>query len=225
MTDHDATAERIVNDYWADRSPDSGRLVVAIAAALAEISEDRDIYKRYWDNTAKETQERGNEIAQLRAKLAEAERESHHWEDMYQTALNDCVRLKAEVEQSKAGKPWTHAELFYCGQLLKTKLAEAEVPDADFYSPTPNRKVIFKTADLLAERDAAEAKGFVRGLERATEIVKDEPEYPGTMPEEMWLAVKGDRNVMAETMRITVRLTKSNIDRAIAAEIAKAGKP
>jgi len=47
-----------------------------------------------------------NEIAQLRAKLAEAERQWHHWEDMYGVALAECLTLKWNTDQikAKAGK-------------------------------------------------------------------------------------------------------------------------
>jgi len=120
-------------------------------------------------------------------------------------------------------------------ELLQAKLGEAEREVA-------NRAHFEKS--LQAERDAAEAKlkeaqtdlalarsdaritnehDFVRGLERAKEIANNEPEYPGVMPDDMWLAIKGDKDAMAETMRITVRLTKSNIENAIAAEIVKGG--
>jgi hypothetical protein len=41
--------------------------------------------------------------------------------------------------------------------------------------------------------------------------VDEEPEYPGDMPDEMWEAIRGDRDAMAEALRVTVRLTKKGI--------------
>ena len=42
-------------------------------------------------------QELKHEIADLVNKLAEAERQWHHWEDMYGVALAECVKLKDKV--------------------------------------------------------------------------------------------------------------------------------
>lgn len=47
--------------------------------------------------------------------------------------------------------------------------------------------------------------------EAAKEAIKSEPEFPGSMPDEMWEAIKGDKDAMREALRITVRLTKKNI--------------
>lgn len=41
--------------------------------------------------------------------------------------------------------------------------------------------------------------------------VDSEPELPGDMPDEMWNAIRNDRDVMAEALRIAVRQTKSGI--------------
>ena len=52
--------------------------------------------------------------------------------------------------------------------------------------------------------------------ERCLQAVEDEPELPGDMSDEMWDAIAGDRDAMAEALRIVVRQTKAGIrDRII----------
>jgi len=48
-------------------------------------------------------------------------------------------------------------------------------------------------------------------LSAVLKAIDDEPEYPGKMPDEMFEAIKNDRDAMEEGMRITVRLTKLGI--------------
>lgn len=61
---------------------------------------------------------------------------------------------------------------------------------------------------------SAEATRIER--ERCLKAVEDEPELPGDMPDEMWVAIAGDRDAMAEAMRIVARQTKAGIlDRII----------
>lgn len=47
--------------------------------------------------------------------------------------------------------------------------------------------------------------------ERCLLAVDDEPELPGDMPDEMWVAIAGDRDAMAEALLIVVRQTKAGI--------------
>ncbi len=48
------------------------------------------------------------------------------------------------------------------------------------------------------------------------QAVLDEPELPGEMPDEMWDAIKGDRDAITEALRIVIRQTKAGIlERAI----------
>ena len=69
--------------------------------------------------------------------------------------------------------------------------------------PTKQRLFISQTWQLKqrAEKRVAE-------LEKA---INDEPELPDDMPDEMWEAIRNDRDAMAEALRIVVRLTKSGI--------------
>lgn len=46
--------------------------------------------------------------------------------------------------------------------------------------------------------------------------INSEPELPGNMSDEMWEAIRNDRDAMTKTMRIIVRQTKANIKAAIA---------
>lgn len=42
--------------------------------------------------------------------------------------------------------------------------------------------------------------------------IQNEPELPGPIPEEMYQAIKnGDRDTVAEALRIVVRVTKRNL--------------
>lgn len=62
--------------------------------------------------------------------------------------------------------------------------------------------------DALARvREEAER----RGAERALRELDAEPEMPGEMPDEMWEAIRNDRDAVGEALRIAVRLTKENV--------------
>lgn len=47
--------------------------------------------------------------------------------------------------------------------------------------------------------------------ERCLQAVKDEPELPGDMPDEMWATIAGDRDAITEALRVAVRQTKAGI--------------
>jgi polyhydroxyalkanoate synthesis regulator phasin len=53
--------------------------------------------------------------------------------------------------------------------------------------------------------------------ERCVSAVEAEEEYPGRMPDEMWEAIRGDRDAMEAALRITVKLTKDGIKSRILA--------
>ena len=73
-------------------------------------------------------------------------------------------------------------------------------------------KVFDKIALALSK---AEARGRLAGLEEAIKDVEAEPELPGDMPDEMWYAIRNDRDACQESHKITVRGTKKNIVEAI----------
>jgi hypothetical protein len=51
----------------------------------------------------------------------------------------------------------------------------------------------------------------------ALQAVLDEPELPGTMPDEIWNAIRNDRMACADVMRIAVQKTKQGIYKRILA--------
>lgn len=61
------------------------------------------------------------------------------------------------------------------------------------------------------ERASGEAVSSNDWLETAIKAVEAEPELPGSMPDEMWNAIAGDRDATEEALRIAVRQTKAGI--------------
>lgn len=47
--------------------------------------------------------------------------------------------------------------------------------------------------------------------DRCLKAVADEPEVPGTMPDEMWNAIRDDRDAMENVIRVAVQQTKAGI--------------
>ena len=52
---------------------------------------------------------------------------------------------------------------------------------------------------------------------QAYQAIADEAEFPGEMPDEMWMAICNDRDAMTEAMRLAVRETKEGIQKRIEA--------
>ena len=52
-------------------------------------------------------------------------------------------------------------------------------------------------------------------IENFIKIVKSEPELPGDMPDEMWVALCGDRYAIQQALQIAVKQTKENILRGL----------
>jgi len=46
-------------------------------------------------------------------------------------------------------------------------------------------------------------------------VIDKEPELPGDMPDDMWDAIKDDRDACQKAMQIIVRQTKDNIKQAL----------
>jgi hypothetical protein len=69
----------------------------------------------------------------------------------------------------------------------------------------------------LKEIFAINAEATRRERERCLQAVDGEPELPGDMTDEMWAAIAGDRDAMAEALRIVVRQTKAGIRERIIA--------
>lgn len=71
----------------------------------------------------------------------------------------------------------------------------------------PTRHTPITTARIFAAMRAAmlaERKAWMVAI-------TDEPELPGEMPDEMWEAIRSDRDAATETLRIVVRQTKGGI--------------
>ena len=56
------------------------------------------------------------------------------------------------------------------------------------------------------------------------EMIDEEPELPGDMPDEMFNTIKGDKDAITQTLRIAVRQTKNNIKRKILSRFAEKDK-
>ena len=61
---------------------------------------------------------------------------------------------------------------------------------------------------------------YVR-LADVLEAIKDEPEFPGDMPDELWDEMNGNREICTRVMQNSVRLTKQNIIKRIEDGLAK----
>lgn len=85
------------------------------------------------------------------------------------------------------------------------------------------RKHLAARIRLLSRPAGDEARGLM--AEAAEKAVLDEPEYPGDMPDEMWAALKGDRDACVKAMRATVRLTKRGILARLRAASAREAQP
>ena len=75
----------------------------------------------------------------------------------------------------------------------------------------PLCKISGGTGDSIpATKEAVQyAKSYV--LQVVREAVEQEPELPGSMPDEMWEIIKNDRHDCEESHRMAVRETKQNI--------------
>lgn len=81
---------------------------------------------------------------------------------------------------------------------LIERLLNAE-PGARQEAAAEIRRLTASLAAMERERDAWR------------EAVKNEPELPGEMPDEMWLAINGDREATQKALQLSVSLTKQNI--------------
>ena len=53
-------------------------------------------------------------------------------------------------------------------------------------------------------------------LETVRAAIEREPELPGDMPDEMWEAIRNDRDAMRQALVIAVKETKANIKNRLA---------
>ncbi len=141
MTDHEATAKRIIDEWWAHGvwTPGFSSLQNLITAALAE----RD--RHYAINVLPEKDRQYEEL--------KAERDN--WKARFRTMEQFWSDLKAEVDEAR------------------------KEPERLYYEYEQNLQILnAENEELKAENDAAEAKGIVKGLERAKEIMQTERYFP-----------------------------------------------
>ena len=60
-----------------------------------------------------------------------------------------------------------------------------------------------------------EKANYVR-LADVLEAIKNEPEFPGDMPDELWDEMNGNREICTRVMQNSVRLTKQGITKRLA---------
>lgn len=78
--------------------------------------------------------------------------------------------------------------------------------------PPPLTEIEKKGEKDLASGHNSDAVEAAKHLGRAIrKAIDDEPEYPGDMPDEMFNAIKNDRDAITEAMRLTTRLVKDGI--------------
>jgi len=81
-----------------------------------------------------------------------------------------------------------------------------------FYTGTARDRKRF--SEVIRE---AMTQEYERGVRAAAGEVAKEPNLPGDMPDEMWQAIQGNRELVQQGMRISVQQTKANcINRILA---------
>ena len=83
-----------------------------------------------------------------------------------------------------------------------------------------------KVYNASRERYIAEIS-FKAGMRKVVELslqaIKDEPEFPGDMPDELWGKIDGDREMTQRVMQNTVRITKQYIKERLQAFLEEQG--
>ncbi len=91
-----------------------------------------------------------------------------------------------------------------------------------------NRKKDISEKGLLGAQaeisfKAGEGKGRREVVELALQAIKDEPEFPSDMPDELWEKIGGDREITQRVMQNTVRITKQCIKERLVAKLKNGG--
>lgn len=79
-----------------------------------------------------------------------------------------------------------------------------------------DQRLAYITGELVEHARSLEARvgRMEADLQKA---IDDEPELPGDMSDEMWEAIRNDRDAVAQALRIAVRQTKDGIRKRFAA--------
>lgn len=186
--------------------------------------------------------EQQQKIKRLEAAIAEKDRKFEAWLEGYEkvTEERDAALLTLQqtekvlrVTQGKLAELKSQCDkpLKYC-KTHKTigVLIEGKHPCCIIASLATERDEALRRAKIDREIKEAEKKILLDEIAKNTKLreafmkaVDDEPEYPDSMPDEMWEAINGDRDAVIESLRLTVRLTKQGI-KGRAAEALQAGK-
>ncbi len=65
--------------------------------------------------------------------------------------------------------------------------------------------------------------GIREAVESTLQAIKDEPEFPSDMPDELWVEMDGNREVTQRVMQNTVGLTKKGIMKRLQAKLKEWG--
>ena len=66
-------------------------------------------------------------------------------------------------------------------------------------------------AEALFDVEAIQREGRKEVVDIAIQVINEEPEFPGDMPDELWNKIDGTRQQLTDIMRNTARLTKDGI--------------
>lgn len=161
--------------------------------------------------------------ASMLAKQCDLARQAENERDAIQEAFNteweEAEKLKVEIEELRA-------EVKRLADRDGKASISLIVPTAeDPFGRIPLKICDFGVADNCYVTESPEIEKLKAELDEAVKAflkaIEDEPECPGTMPDELWAAMKEDRDTATEALRITVRLTKENIKKRLQALSAK----
>ncbi len=145
-------------------------------------------------------QEAERRVSAVQATLAEKHEEMRLWKSKYNIVVVDGIERAKRIEELESR--------IAMGSEHGAMLDEANVRNAELEAK-------LKSADADSQRylDAFhEVNGKSKRAEAVVEAaINDEPEGPDGMPDEMWEAIKGDRDAAEELYRIAIRLTKEGI--------------
>jgi hypothetical protein len=131
------------------------------------------------------------------------------------TELEHIAQLQAELTRLREAKEALYSTIV--DERKQHAALQQRCAELEAYKP-----IVSQQQDELAKwkeaHDALQAR-----LAQVERIILDEPELPGDMPEEMWQAIRADKETAQEAMRIAVRKTKQNILDRLQARPASGG--
>ena len=169
------------------------------------------------------------QIAMLKAERDEAIVRKEKWLQETRDYIVKVDALTAENEQWRLSRDGVMAEIEAYEDRNMKLTAERDILQL-YYDATHareserERQIAIRSAErdeLQAMLVAGEPPYYTKWKEVTAEngklreailkAIDGEPEYPGNMPDEMWTVINGDRDAIAQAMRLTVQLTKQGI--------------